>query len=58
MDKKNTEIVQSILHDYIEEKIASFSTKGGELFRRFYDVHSDVFWQFRQMNIDEKNTEM
>lgn len=57
LDKKNTQIVQSILHDYIEEKIASFSTKGGELFRRFYDVHSDIFWQFRQMNMEEKNTE-
>lgn len=57
LDKKNAQIVQSILHDYIEEKIASFSTKGGELFRRFYDVHSDIFWQFRQLNMDEKSSE-
>lgn len=55
LDKNNVDIVQSILHDYIEEKIASFSTKGGELFRRFYDVHSDVFWQFRQLNMNEQN---
>ena len=57
LDKKNTDIVQSILHDYIDEKISSFSTKGGELFRRFYDVHSDIFWQFRQMNTEEKSVE-
>jgi hypothetical protein len=52
LDDKQTQLVQSILHDYIEEKIASFTTKWGELFRRFYDVHSDLFWQFRQMNSD------
>ena len=50
LDEKNVQRVQVILRDYIEEKIASFSTKWGELFRRFYDVHGDLFWQFRQMN--------
>lgn len=53
LDEKQVHQVQSILRDYIEEKIASFTTKGGTLFRRFYDVHSDLFWQFRQMNADE-----
>ena len=56
LDDIGTQQVQSILRDYIEEKIASFSTKWGELFRRFYDVHGDIFWKFRQMNLDAKNT--
>ncbi len=50
LDEKNTQRVQSILRDYIEEKISSFSTKWWTLFKRFYDVHGDLFWQFRQMN--------
>jgi len=52
LNDKQVQLVKSILRDYIEEKIASFGTKWGELFRRFYDVHGDLFWQFRQMNAD------
>ena len=54
LNNKQMQEVQSILHDYIEDTIEWFVTKWWELFRRFYHVHSDVFWQFRQMNGDAK----
>lgn len=44
--------IQGIINEYIDEKIQWLNTKGGELFRRFYDVRHDLFWQFRKMNAD------
>lgn len=55
LDDAQKQEIQSILRDYIEDTIEWFTTKWWELFRRFYDVHGDAFWQFRQMNGDPKS---
>lgn len=55
MDTKEKDFVQWIINTYIDEKIHGFNTKGGELFRRFYEVRSDLFWTFRKLNADPVN---
>lgn len=47
-------MVRSIINQFVEEKLMTFSTKGWELFRRFYEVHTDLFWEFRKLNADKK----
>lgn len=54
-DQKNR--VEELIQEYIEEKIASFKTKGGQLFRRFYENEAEKFWTFRKMNGDENLVE-
>jgi len=49
-EKKN---VEKIIDEMIVEKINSYKTKWWELFRRFYEVNEDMFWKFRDMNINE-----
>jgi hypothetical protein len=48
--------VQEIITAYIKSWIQSLSTKWGEMFQRFYELHGDLFWDFRRLNWDEKNT--
>jgi len=49
-DKKN---IEKIIDEMMVEKINSYKTKWWELFRRFYEVNEDMFWKFRDMNINE-----
>lgn len=40
-----------IIDEYIREKLELIKkTKGGQLFARFAEAQSDLFWKFRRMN--------
>jgi len=54
LSEKDIATVRSIINQFVEEKLMTFSTKWWELFRRFYEVHTDIFWQFRKLNADKK----
>ena len=49
--------VNHVIKEYIEEKIASLKTKGGQLFRRFFENDNKKFWEFRDLNEREEQTE-
>ncbi len=49
-DEKKHEI-RMIINDYLTEKIESQTkTKGGQLFKRFFEAYNELFRQFRSMN--------
>lgn len=40
-----------MINEYIVEKIENMTkTKGGQLFRRFFEAYTDLFWTFRNLN--------
>lgn len=45
--------IQKIIDDMIVEKINSYKTKWGELFRRYFEVNQEDFWRFREINCDD-----
>ncbi|MCX6824215.1 MAG: hypothetical protein NT085_03740 [candidate division SR1 bacterium] len=50
--------IQHIINDHITEKIESMTkTKGGQLFKRFFEAYNELFWKFRTLNEGEGNTE-
>lgn len=57
MDDADKQSIEQLIHDYMVNKIEGLKTKGGELFRRLYENHTDEFWEFRKLNGDEKNTD-
>lgn len=48
--------VQDIIKAYIISTIQWLTTKWWEMFQRFYELHTDLFREFRVLNGDEKNT--
>jgi hypothetical protein len=50
------DIVNQIIQEYIEDKIAWLKTKWGQLFRRFFDNDTEKFWEFRDLNEKESFT--
>jgi hypothetical protein len=43
--------IRSMINEYIVEKIENMTkTKGGQLFRRFFEAYTDLFWTFRNLN--------
>lgn len=43
--------VEAIIKNYIIEKIEGMTkTKGGQLFKRFFEAFPDLFWEFRTLN--------
>jgi hypothetical protein len=52
------EEVRGIINEYIVEKIEGMTkTKGGQLFKRFFEAYTDLFRQFRNGNeFPENNT--
>ncbi|MFA7298255.1 MAG: hypothetical protein WC010_01280 [Candidatus Absconditabacterales bacterium] len=43
--------IQQIINDYITEKIEGMTkTKGGQLFKRFYEAYNELFRKFRTLN--------
>lgn len=57
LDKSQRDQIQKIINDYILEKINNSKTKWWELFKRFFDVNTDMFWEFRRLNEDFYNNE-
>lgn len=49
--------IKDIIDNYIREKIENHKTKWGELFKRFFEVNEDMFWEFRDLNQDTSNPE-
>lgn len=49
--------VKAMIDSSIRAEIQSLKTKGGEMFQRFYDLHEDLFWEFRTLNNSESNLE-
>ena len=55
MDDAQKQEVEEVIQEYIEEKIDGLKTKGGQLFRRFYENEQEKFRKFRKLNADENN---
>jgi hypothetical protein len=49
--------VKAMIDSSIRAEIQSLKTKGGEMFQRFYDLHEELFWEFRTLNNSESNLE-
>ena len=47
--------IKHLIDHMIREDIASRKTKGWEMFKRFYELHADLFWEFRALNSTESN---
>ena len=55
LDKDQKKEVDEIIHGYIKSHIQAWKTKWAEFFRRFYHLHTDDFWLFRDLNSDYEN---
>lgn len=47
---------ESSIQEAIHEYATSEKTKGTQLFKRFFENDAELFWQFRALNADQKNT--
>lgn len=57
MQDAEKEHIEQLIQEHMITKIENLKTKGGELFRRLYENHTDEFWEFRKLNGDEKNAD-
>ncbi|PZM87208.1 MAG: hypothetical protein DLD55_02560 [candidate division SR1 bacterium] len=56
LSKAEKQEVNQIIDDYILEKLELIKkTKGGQLFNRFAESQSDLFWAFRRSNDPQAN---
>jgi hypothetical protein len=44
-----------MIRSVITDTIASLKTKWWEMFQRFYELHEELFWEFRVLNGSESN---
>jgi hypothetical protein len=45
--------IRSLINEYLTEKIEGMTkTKGGQLFKRFFEAYTDLFRTFRNINED------
>jgi len=49
------EDVKKMIRSYIIWAMQWLKTKWGEMFQRFYELHEDLFWEFRALNGSEDN---
>lgn len=47
--------VQQMIRSYIIGVIQCLNTKWWEMFQRFYELHTDLFWEFRELNGSQDN---
>ncbi len=53
LDAKQKAEVEALINTYITETAEWFTkTKGGQLFKRFFDASPELFWEFRALNED------
>ena len=58
MNTNEKEEVKALINEYIEEKIHSLKkTNGEQLFKRFYETHTELFRSFRALNENDESTE-
>ncbi len=51
LNPQEKEEVQQIIDEYLEEKLQAIKkTKGWQLFNRFVESQSELFWKFRKLN--------
>ena len=53
LDAEDILEIQDLILEYAKEKVLHPSTKGGEMFKRFYVMNQERFWRFRELNSDE-----
>jgi len=55
MKKNEQQEVRDFIKIYIEKKVESLTkTKWGQLFKRFFESHSELFWKFRDLNENDE----
>ncbi len=47
--------VEELIESYIKKSAESLKTKGGQLFKRFYENQEEKFRQFRHLNESEES---
>lgn len=47
--------VKDMIRAVISETIGSLKTKWWEMFQRFFKLHENLFWEFRDLNSSEAN---
>ena len=53
VDDQQRNEIRTLINEYMVEKIESLTkTKGGQLFKRFFEAYTDLFWTFRNLNED------
>ncbi len=53
VDEQQKNEIRTLINQHIVEKIENLTkTKGGQLFKRFFEAHTDLFWVFRNLNED------
>ncbi len=51
VDDQQRNEIRTLINQYIVEKIEWLTkTKGGQLFKRFFEAYTDLFWTFRNLN--------
>ncbi|MFA5747617.1 MAG: hypothetical protein WC872_00720 [Candidatus Absconditabacterales bacterium] len=51
LDENRKNEIRNLINDYLKEKISELGkTKGSQLFKRFFEVYEDLFWEFRELN--------
>jgi hypothetical protein len=56
LDSEEIIQVQNCINEYITQQLQGYKTKWGEMFRRFFALHQDLFREFRRLN-GEPNAE-
>ena len=53
VDDQQRNEIRTLINQHIVEKIDWLTkTKGGQLFKRFFEAYTDLFWTFRNLNED------
>ena len=56
VDDQQRNEIRTLINEYMVEKIESLTkTKGGQLFKRFFEAYTDLFWAFRNLNENPAN---
>lgn len=55
LEQSDRDDIQDMLRSYIVWAMQWLKTKWGEMFQRFYELHTELFWEFRALNWSEDN---
>jgi len=56
VDQQQKDEIRGMINEYMIEKIEGLTkTKGGQLFKRFFEAYTDLFWAFRNLNENPAN---
>jgi len=58
MESSQKQTVELMIKQYIADKVDSLTkTKGGQLFKRFFESSPELFWQFRALNESDESAQ-